>query len=70
MRDYRVMLSRSVLLAGVGVFTAIEASNAIETSAVAAPTRAELLPSAIVALSAALGAWTILRGFAYLRRVD
>jgi len=69
-RDYRAMLARNALLAGVGLVTALEASDAVVRPRIAAPGREDLLPAAIVVVSLAVASWTLGRGLYLLRRID
>ena len=69
-RDYRAMLARNALLAGVALVTALGASDAVVQPRIAAPGREDLLPAAIVVISLAVASWTLGRGLYLLRRID
>ena len=67
-RDYRAMLTRNAVLAGVGFLSAVRAPIS-STGGIAAPGREDLLPAAIVVVSLAVAAWTLARGLYVLRRI-
>jgi hypothetical protein len=69
-RDYRAMLARNALLAGVGLLAALGASDATVPARIVAPGREDLLPAAIVVVSLAVASWTLGRGLYLLRRID
>jgi hypothetical protein len=69
-RDYRAMLARNALLAGVGLIAALGASDATVPPRIAAPGREDLLPAAIVVVCLAVASWTLGRGLYLLRRID
>jgi len=69
-RDYRAMLARNALLAGVGLVTAFGGSDATVPPRIAAPGREDLLPAAITVVSLAVASWTLGRGLSLLRRID
>jgi hypothetical protein len=69
-RDYRAMLGRNAILAGVAVLAAAGGSDAAVRPRIVAPGREDLLPAAIVLVSLAVASWTLAGGLSVLRRTD
>ncbi|MFL5736779.1 MAG: MauE/DoxX family redox-associated membrane protein [Actinomycetota bacterium] len=69
-RDYRAMLARNAVLAGVAVVAAVGGSESGVRPRIVAPGREDLLPAAIVVVCVAVASWTLGRGLTVLRRTD